>query len=477
MAAGSVLIVSGASDFDLQNGACGLKINYGGWNRATPKQQVDGTYPATVVDTISLQVSASSSGALGTSLQDLDSWLFKASEYINSPAATSPVYIKTQFGAEASPYYATIFNGAVEPRSSLYTVQGPRNRLLEYDLALERAAFWESDQFDKLIMAGASTLGGQYDYGAACGRNAAGTHPARIYQTFIDLEAGTDSSGLAEFWIGFKTSKRGTRGNFKSVWELESGSATTNVSSTGDATASNGNKMQWSPAASGGTNMNTRVQMNVFDADGTNFEDQAGLHTILLRAKITDTTTFRVRLASGYQLDTLRDNARVLISSTDWKLYDLGTVLIAPSRYPMERPTDGLFRNRLPSFMLAVKAQVAVENSGSLDLDCLALIPQEDGACHISSASVNNGEAGELHMIHGPDDRRQAYTVSSGGLDGLGIAKSATPEADNYFLPTGQGTMVLAAQDADQHRLLEECRVILRFYPRWVFYRGADGWS
>lgn len=205
-------------------------------------------------------------------------------------------------------------------------------------------------------------------------------------------------------------------------------------------------------------------------------DDQRGRHLVLLRAKVDGTRTAYVRMDSGYSGDTnLRTGTRILVNSTSWYYYPLGYVTI-PSTKMIE--TEALFGGAITFYNYGIKINAAsAGGSGNLDMDCLVLVPQDDGAVYLNGAYidyVSDDDTGSASIHTDPFDRMYA-TGHPSDQDGK-ISKTLEVQFAKFALPNGADVVtVLAAQRASSQVLNDLLFVSIQGRFRWRTLRGAQG--
>lgn len=345
-------------------------------------------------------------------------------------------------------------------------------------IAIERFPYWEDTGPIEYSGTGISAVAGTYDYTTYVGSPGAvkGDVDARIsVLTLTRDSAGTQP--LQKFWVGFRTNRFGNRANFQAYWSLRKGATfgadTTGGAANADAEAKDGFKAVCTFATS--TGMVNRVRIRTSDVTA-NPIDQRGGYIVLLRAKNTAGGETRVRLADGYYgSDSYRVQSRVSITSTSYQFYELGTVDIpTPGDVPYGLTTA------VNSYSLGIDAE-RLSGAASLDMDCLVLIPREEGyvsatgGSNISSIGANAtfyyhnrpGGTKDVSLVVGGVPVRSGEPNSEGGLPVSGNVPGTVTD-------DGKGILVLAAQQETISILAQTAAITMQVVKRWEVFRGSE---
>ena len=443
---------SDISSLSLYDNEEGFSIAWDGWE---PTVAVNGDLR--VAEAMALQVDGDDHNDLADKLQALDD---KVQEIAWHETAVERygIWLRTQLENEASARQALITKARGKLGSSVFNPPvSPGSFLREYQLALERTPWWESIVHNTALVP-LNCTGGLADYSYPI--VVAGTVPARIARTSF---LGVSGSGpLYEFWLGFRSDRFGDRANLATVWDLGTGATGSNDTTTDidDATAYNDYRAQ---CTFGTATELIRIQKSLHNAT-TDYEDQRGSYTVLLRAKVDAGTTCHVRLKDGFLFTSaIRAQQRVEITATDWFLHPLGTVDIPPSH-------GILSADFLRQYGFEIYAS-RTAGSGDLHMDCLILVPRAEGFLHVTGAAVTYS-LGDL--------RPATVTMTADGkMDGWSYQNNLpratlTVEPDKYALPVGDGAVVVAGQRETEHDLDDGVNLSLSFYRRWRTLRGAE---
>ena len=331
-----------------------------------------------------------------------------------------------------------------------------RKHLSGLILGVDRYA-WEDTASTPFSGSAVSAIGGTFVF-----NNAGGDLPARVARADFD----GSSADMYRYWAGFRSPRFGTVANFAPYWSLRKGVAawfdadTTGGTTHSDPTSKDGFKTVTTFASD--ESMKRRVLVQQYDIVGAaGREDQRGRYQVLLRAKLSaGSTVVRVRLLSGSYGDyeNPAQGARVPITATSWKFYDMGTV-----RNPGHRMIGGV--DYLDHVLFGIAAE-RVSGTGSLEMDCLVFIPIEEG--YIFSKVLTPGSGFPASVLQTADGKYYGYTTA------VNTAYSLIEPTVKGGLPVGSGICVIAAERDDQSALTDTVDVDLAVYQRWETLRGAS---
>ena len=440
----SISLLSNTDGFDLEY--------YDGWTQAVPQ----GLTPGNLAETLNLIVTGSDKDDLAANLQGLDDKLKETEWYWDEPTERYGVWLRAQLTDEKYARQALIRRGEGQPGESLYGPYTDRGNVMRrYALGLERLPWWEDTT-------GESYSPGAMDYGGETKEvgNTVGDVPSRI--AWMSLASA--SGDLDEFWLGFRTNRLvSDRTNFKQKWECEAGTML-----IADTTA--GGTYTTTTFATDAT-MASRFYVKTSDIT-VNYSDQRGQFIVLMRAQLSaGSTTTRVRLLDGYSttVSNLRRQNRVVIDSTEWKLYSLGTIQIPPLA---GLTTSDMFK----SYGLLLQAE-RTAGAGSLRCDKFILIPISEGALYASNvAMTTSNHVGRIRIT--PDGTVNGRTYSDAACTDIIMSMAPRPQGPYSFtLPVNNGLAVFAGQGATSH--VEADHVELTFYwlHRWRTLRGEDSYT
>lgn len=322
-------------------------------------------------------------------------------------------------------------------------------------IALSRMPFWENLE-PRTLTDTAIAWGDVTDLSAD--RAYAGTAPGRISRAEI---SGFSGLGGQDFWFGIRGFQKGIS-DFDPLWELEDGTNGIDTSSQADATASGGSKKEVTFATVAGNTI--RVYWTLEDLGGSpNWDHWVGRYLVLLRAKVGASTECGAQISFGSTNDEgLPKLEEVFFDNTAWQLIELGEITIPPKGHRYQ--TDAETGANLDKLEVRVWAE-RLSGAGSLDLDCLYLVPSEHLFYSRTDASIL--ATAETIMFVLPDDS-DLHLIESGTKT---IARTDY-SLQNWQMPLDLGLAVVVGQEENGHDLTETYDLDLDWIPRWVMYRG-----
>ena len=434
----------------------GFSLAYDGWQQVVASDRDD-----RVAEALTLHARGDDHDDLAGILQALDDRIEQAGWHEDSIERYG-IWLRAQLEDETNIRQALVTSASLGPMTLMARPASPGNFLRRYSLALERMPWWEANVWDLYSELGISCLGGMSSYGTVYGNK-----PARIARTRFEGSTsggpGAGDEGLYEFWMGFRTDRFGDQTNFVPVWDIGEANDSTaynDTTSVADGSAYGG--YLWR-CTFGDESLLIRVGA-VLQSFTSDYADQRGEYTVLLRARVGADTACHVQLKDGFVYTAaLRAQPRVPISSTNWFLYPLGTVRIPPSRGIVEA---GFLR--FYGFELFASRTAG---SGNLDIDCLVLIPCAEGSIHVSGGGVKyilgDYRPIEVRMFPNRDSDGWWYTSNN-------PYATVAVEPNEYGLPVGAGSLVLAGQrETEGHDLNDYATVRLYAFRRYRTLRGA----
>lgn len=380
-----------------------------------------------------------------------------------------------QLDNETYPRQAQILNIQPPDRVKTFTpTEISANYIGEYQIGIERTPFWEDPYPYPTTTAKTSinSIGGT----AVLSETINGDVPARIAL----LNFNSTATIYNNFWLGWRTSRFGTTANFAPVWSLDKGAGGnaggTDTGIVSDNSAYDGKKMTCTFASS--TALIQRTWIAVTDVTA-NPNDQRGTFTVLLRAKMSDTSTARVRMRAGWfnpQDNTIYNpiyRSRVVINGNNgmitapWTFYEIGTINIPPLRYFNPNVV-------LDYFAIALDAE-RTSGAGNLEMDCLVLIPNDEGMISLKSdAEITLIDTLTLTTTTPPNDQPYGYmTVVLGAITSH---NTLTVSAINWGLPANGEAPRLIAAGSGLDSLSTKATTFNLSYtyiPRWRTLRGS----
>jgi hypothetical protein len=336
-----------------------------------------------------------------------------------------------------------------------------------YEFGVEREAYWEAIAYSTMYAADPSAGAVvEYDYTAGRGADIVGDAPARIHRLKL---TSTTTNTLDRFWVGLRSeNKHAGLSLFEPIWECEDGTVGTNAQVVNDSTASPGGGGNTKVTVTPGTAADSkRLDITVFDVAGIAADEQYGQFLWLLRMKV-GLGTWNVYLRWGY--DGMADadfvqGRKVQISSTSWEYYEMGIQSI-PLRNLQAIGLDSVGEALDVRYQVQVWGEQTV-GSGILHLDCLCLIPVDEGFLKISGAGLTMDYACLVGC--GP---RGLFDVVSNNF----LRPAISPH--RFYLPVGDGRMYITYAQASASVLTDTITVngfdAGAYYPRWAMLRGAE---
>jgi hypothetical protein len=426
-----------------------------------------------VHETITLNIHGTSTDNLATLVQEIDEKIRQVQWWIEDPGIEMyQVWLRVQMDEESYTRQAQILNILPPDSVNIFTkYETDDHYITEYTFGIERTPFWERPYPypSTTTVTGLSSAGGMGQLAETIN----GDVPARL--AILDpMPNGSDS--LCEFWVGWKSNRFGNPANFVPVCSLD-GSIylDTDTTATADATAVNGNKVRCTFGTDATLIQRTITQVNDVVADSAKHTDQRGTYLVLLRAKLTDTSSItRIRIAYSFSDNLYMFNpvyrARQIVKGSQWQLYPMGIVAIPPLRI-----TPGLL---ISNAAISIQAE-RISGSGSLDMDCLTLIPVDDGAIHVDIGADNTLNLYPARVSQNADGTLRAFKTSPTYVEGAAtfdpinytglIANNSQP----YVVAAGQKYAVFTGGQDKINTFTEKVDVAYNYIPRWRTLRGS----
>ena len=416
-------------------------------------------------EVITLNIQDSSMNAIAAAIATLDKKIDQANRF-HRDGAHFGVWLHAKVDGETNERRALVMQARRTEEvqvKSVFMRQGIA--LPDYVFAARRTAFWEALTVGQLSDETMGVLGSRMVFASI-----AGDQPARTPFVFF---FSSGSSGLAEFWLGMRSdSKWGAAADFKPVWNLRnSGTLGTDTSTAVDSTAEDGNKIVTTFATQAA--MVARATMRVRDAVGTTptgiERKQRGRFMVLLRAyKTVGGDVVNVRLGSGFDASgTFALQDRVTVDTTGWKLYLLGEVEIPSAR--VLQNTIALESTAMGTSSLQVQAE-RISGSGALHMDCLVLIPHDEGSIYVKNAVGLSGADRTIYVLQSADGMMNGYLVAADGT----ALESSTVQPRTWGVPIGDGQVIVAAQRvAGVSDKTDAFSIWMDYFTRYSSLRGA----
>lgn len=352
-----------------------------------------------VHEVITLKLQGTSKDNLATLTQAVDAKIKQVQWWLENPGIERyQVWVRVQLDGETYSRQAQILNITPPDKVKVFTpMEIGANYLGEYQIGIERTPFWEGSISTPISKASVNALGGKQALTAGL----AGDVPARMVRFRIYPTAG--SSNVSAAWIGWKTSRFGTAANFVGNWKLNNGLYGLDTSAIADATAYTGFRV--ATTFSVDATLKMRTQVSVGNVSVTHPEDQRGTYLVLMRAKVSDSSIIRARIAGSFGLLYPVYRSRQVISGTSWQLYEMGVLKIPPSRT--------YTYHTLSRYMIEVDAE-RLSGAGELHVDCLCMIPIDDGAIKVTlPSSLSSAVDQKVAIFQAADGQINSWFESS----------------------------------------------------------------
>ena len=451
--------------FSLLDYTDGLDLAGGGW---VPKVATD--REDTLIEVLTLRVQSVSHNGLASIMQDLGDWK-KRVQWSQDGIDVRRVWLRVALEDESQQRQALIvdLNYAfgndllAPPVSDQYTIP-------TLTLTIERMPYWEESEHhafypDNTDKTGINCIGGM----ATLSESISGDVPARVQWMRLYADG---SANYSTYWIGFKTTRlSATIAHLIPVWSLKDGDLNILKTTTDtDSTAYSGTRVTC-------TINSTLTQMAVIETQDvivTYQEEIAGSYLVLLRAKMSDTSTGRALIrygwanAAGSALNNSVSRSRQVISGTSWKLYEMGIVTFPPDLQSFS----------LTNCAIALDAEL-LSGAGTLHADCLILIPISEGMVKLEAAS-NTGASSttlEIAWVH-PNGKVSGFIVNGSYSIPDAETQGATDViVNNWSLPANGETpvMICAAQAIEGSTKGNTFTMSYAHVQRWRSLRGNDG--
>lgn len=281
-----------------------------------------------------------------------------------------------------------------------------------------------------------------------------GTAPGRIHDFRLYVTASEPTTALVEHWIGIRPTHNGTAA-FTPVWECELGTNGTDAADAGDVTASAANKVTITP---GTTTLVKRlgILLSQIEATSTERPDYEGRYLILLRCKVS-AGTWGIQMRSGYTDNIVHEE--IYVDNTSWYLHELGEVSIPPWASHLLKKADFF-----ASYQISIFGE-RVSGAGTLDIDCLILIPTEHFTYLYGTSMTHNHNILYAHTLE--NDTNVAYVLSNATT----VDDSVAQIPKLWYIPQEGGILIYAGQGLAAHVLGNIVTIEMYNYPRWLAHR------
>lgn len=468
----------------LNSSSTGFRLEEDGWNPvvASPVHMGD---PPPVLERLDLLLINTSNDNIATNMQSLHEMQVLADRYINDLTQVDPVWLIAQMDGETGQRRSLVRGITVQEKPSWFGA-GESTINIPLVLTVEREPYWESttarDLPDYVRSSGQAAF--SYDYtasGASVGaHDIVGDIGARI--RFFDFVSPSDF--IQHAWMGIRSvNKHGANSlsNFIDTWELEDGTnLDSEVSDSGDAGASGGNRVQVVPAG-GGTDWDDgffysvcQIKLSTVTA---NEEDNLGNFSWLLRARCSaSSSTWEVQAWFHYDTgSSIYNPVKSEIvevnynSASDYVIHELGLFPIGLRNYQTILESDIDF-NHEAQFRITILAR-RTSGSSNLHLDCLNPIPVDEGFCYLDVPAT-----GSFNQGFGISPKGDAVAVNYD--PGVAIKTEGVIDPSNFILPPGDGRIFMVVAAPNKVNDLEAVTLndgdIGKYYERWLSLRGSE---
>ena len=452
---------------DLLNFAQGFELADGGW---IPQVAAgDGI----VTETLTFRAKATSNNNLATRFQVLDDWITRVNYYRSSEMRTA-VWLRVKVDNESEYRQALVSSLSYQIGSSPFGATWQINTFVDtIALVIERAAFWEeiTPQSDALTA---------FNYlSDTLSAITGGDTTARLWKTSSDASAAARQNTV---WFGFKNDRYFNPALFeprRPLTAYEAG-AGTNTTFGDDITAMSGRVARTTFGTTTLVQRHTLPVSMLATWDGITITRTTltsdyirGEYLCLMRALAFENLsapTIRARIRVGYSSASTGDKIypRVVITSPDWHLYEMGVITL-----PLDRSSAN---NTVFNTAIKLDAEL-VSGDGFLYVDGYILIPLDGASRTYSDDGIVSG-VGALarNALVEVNPLREVYGYT---IDGLGaVYDVAAIEPFDWGVPQTQSSpcILVGASDADASDTLVTTAwsADLTYFRRWRTLRGAE---
>lgn len=442
-----------------------------------------------VVETITLLANRTTDDLLASSLQGLDLMRVWAARYMADPTSERPVWLHVKMDAETAERRALVRSISLEWLTDEIAQTGySEASAARVRIKIEREPWWQhtTREEGKTLAETAGTLL-TCDYTTAGSFSLPGDVPARLNR----LRIHSDASGaeVDRLWMGFRSDdKHPDLGNFVGVWECEDGTNTATDAADDAASDVNGaspgsgsgayvkivaSAEDWDTVANGGSDsLFYEVLQMVLSDVSANEQDNFGDYLWMLRHQLAaNATTWEVQLRWGYSGMSDDDFVRgpiVELDSTGWDYAELGRQRI-PLRDLQALSLSLYGEDHEATYAVQIWAR-RTSGAAELRLDCLCLVPIDEGWLKSWNFHIAAGTAG--HWIYGQGPRGEEQAMVYGTTTWTHLAAVAS---SNFHVPVGYGRLYILYAGATAHDLTVGISVpALTFATRWINLRGSE---
>jgi len=379
--------------------------------------------------------------------------LYEAKKFHEDPHRHLSVWMTSGTNAETPGRRTLLYRGELVPQ----LVKNISGQMLSarggafYQLVLERHPAWESISFESASASNVSSLGGKVTL-----VDEGGNLDGRIRALNLTGRSGAGGP-MDKLWVGLRPAYKGSA-NFVAKWECEAGTNFTDAADTADASDSGGSKVRVSFATTATMAKRLAMDLGTFVTTSTH---ALGRYLVLLRGSVTSGVC-SVQMRTGLQGSTnFAPHKAVYVSNTADHLIELGEISIPPFDYRSPVELDSTV---LDNFQIQLWAE-RVSGAGSLDLDCIVLLPSEHFV-FMSGAALQFSAFNRFISIFTFEDERKLP------LEYLGNTPVSNLEYahNNWAFPQGGGILIFAADRAAAQVVTDAIDLDYKMYPRWQNY-------
>ena len=406
----------------------GITLLSNGWQQqvaAQDAEQLEEVFTLSIRGT-SINYLAENFQALTAKIEQVENWM---RDY---GTARYWVMLVTQLENEASERRAQVLG--IAGGEILIDVNVQANfEITQYTLTITRTPWWESiAQYLNTTPGNLSVLGGLAPLDPA-NNIVGGDRPARV----VDFSVSpAEAHGLNTLWAGWKSGLYGDPEAFQPNWDMADALFTDDDTNTvSDSSARSGSRLECTFATDATLITRATCRLGTAVSVSDDWPVQRGTYQVLLRAYVdTAPTVVRARIAFSWGTGgTLFDpvyRPRQVIKGVYWAYYDMGTIMIPPMRT--------LADYVLGNYYIGVDAE-RLSGVGNLEMDCLTLIPIEEGAIKLVTRAKNVMPGSTLHVWSDPDDRLFSNSETGGNIESRGevtpLRRWELPRTLNNYQP------------------------------------------
>jgi hypothetical protein len=333
---------------------------------------------------------------------------------------------------------------------------------------IERHPDWEeTSKSSETLLTDLNMMGGKWDVYSNDPGLHGGSELGRIVELRIDNKTGSEDP-VKEMWIGFKPT--GSAVSHDTIINCADGVAAyytfNGTTRPADATSDKNIVMETDFA---GAPWEARRFANTLEPSNITM---FGQWVVLLRAKLTATGEAMMRLETTmgnpfFSAGSSEKQQDVYISSTDWRLYEMGTITLPPGMY--RQATNDALAFEVGDQGLILTAE-KLTGTTELKCDSWVLIPHEHFA-HISEMDDDLTDIGSTvsFILTYEDDIIEGLSENIDPTTGR--IKTCQVSVNNWGYPRMGAFLVVAGNRASTHVLTDEMRIVMDVFRRYKSYK------